>query len=78
MDSQTRDQVQQQMNQKSGKIYQLHQEFDDMLEDFCEDDVNRGNLMYVKDKLSDISEARSKIRNAVCICMDPMVIRQEH
>ena len=65
MDSNTRAQVQQQMNQKSNLIYQLNQEFEDMLEDFCEDDVNRGNLLYVKDKLDGIADARSKVRNAV-------------
>ena len=65
MDPATRSRVQHEMNQQSNKIYQLNQEFDDMIEDFCEDDVYRGNLVHVKDKLDAIADARSKVRNVV-------------
>ena len=35
------------------------------MQDFCEDDVNRGNLKYVKERLDLIADARSGVRDAV-------------
>ena len=65
MDSSTRNQIQQQMNQHSNNIHRLNRKFEERMQDFCEDDVNRGNLKYVKERLDLIADARSGVRDAV-------------
>ena len=65
MDSTTRNRIQQSMNIHSNKIHKLNRKFEEMVEDFGEDDVNRGNLKYVKEKLDAIADARSAVRDAI-------------
>ena len=65
MDSVTRSLIQQEMTERSNAIANLVDDFNDMLEDFTVDDVNRGNVQFVKEKLDEISGARGKARKAI-------------
>ena len=65
MDSATRSQIQRNMETEANEIWSLLSEFEDMLGDFTAEDVNRGNLVFVKEKLDDISAARSHLRKCI-------------
>ena len=65
MDAVTRGLIQEEMKQKSNDIALLLEDFNDMLDDFTPDDVNRGNTQFVNEKLKDISGARSNLRKSI-------------
>ena len=65
LDSQTRAEIQGEMNEESRRMNTLHQAVMDMMEDYTEEDVNRGNVDRVESRLKEITDARSEFRNAV-------------
>ena len=65
MDQETRSNIQHEMQLKSNEIVSILADFEDMIEDFTVEDVNRGNVMFVKEKLDEISNKRSALRKAI-------------
>ena len=65
LDSQGRAELQAEMNVESRKLSDLHQIVLDMMEDYTEEDVNRGNTDKVESRLKEIADARSSFRTAV-------------